>query len=253
VPHFFVPPGNKSGLFFSFDPSESRHLSKVLRKKAGDLVVIFDGQGGVQKARILNVSNPLKVTGEILDSPGSPESAPRPCQTLEIFPALIKGPRFEWLIEKLTELGVASIHPVLTERTLVRLQPDQAEKKLNRWKKIALAASKQSGRSDVPTFLPPVPLEEALTAQKGDALDLMLWEGEEITTLSQTLLKFRETRRSRGNFSVRLFVGPEGGLTIQEVEKAKKNGVRTVNIGPNILRAETAALASAAVVMLLHG
>ena len=267
MPHFFVPPKNQKGLFFFFDKSESRHISRALRKKSGELVSIFDGQGKVQKAKILDVSNPSKVTGEIVGNPPDSGSVSKPRRILKIYPALIKGPRFEWMIEKLTEMGVSSIHPIVTERTIVRIRSEQSESKLKRWKKIVLAASKQSGRSDIPAVFEPVSFDQAVAsdralseevphpwcykgaAQNKETLGLMLWEGEENLTLSQALSKFAETRPKTEGFSIRLFVGPEGGLAIPEAEKAKANGILTVGLGQNILRAETAAIASAAVVL----
>ena len=267
MPHFFVPPKNQKGRSFFFDESESRHISRALRKKSGEFVSIFDGQGGVQRAKILDVSNASRVTGEIVGDSSDPDSAPKPKRILKIYPALIKGPRFEWMIEKLTEMGVASIHPTVTERTVVRIKSEQSESKLKRWKKIALAASKQSGRSDIPDILAPVSFDQAVNsdralseevphpwcykgaAQNKETLDLLLWEGEENLTLSQALSKFTESHPKSENFSIRLFFGPEGGLTIPEVEKAKGHGILTVGLGQNILRAETAAIASAAIVL----
>ena len=251
MPHFFVPPKNRKGFFFFFDADESNHLVKILRKKSGDVIQIFDGEGRVQSAKILDCSNPARVSGQILEVPGAGgDHAPPPEISLEIYPALLKGERFEWMLEKLTELGVSSIHPVMTERTLIRLKPNQAGPKKRRWEKIVLSAAKQSGRADLPAVFPPVPFADVQRSSPPCDLNLFLWESEEKTTLSEVLKKWEESKPSKNSYTVRLFTGPEGGYTMKEAMFAKRSGAVWVLLGENILRAETASIAAASRILL---
>ena len=251
MPHFFVPPQNRKGLSFHFGPEESNHLVKVLRKKDGDVVEIFDGEGGVWSASLLDCSNPARVKGRVLENASPPQSKlTLPSISLEIYPALLKGERFDWMLEKLTEIGVSAIHPVVTERTLVILEPGRIATRTERWKKIALSAAKQCGRADLPQVFPPIPFQEARKPSASCDLDLFLWESEEKTSLSEALKKWEASRPSKNSYSVRLFAGPEGGYTMKEAGIAKQSGAAWVLLGENILRAETASIAAASRILL---
>ena len=251
VAHFFVSPKNFMGRRFFFDRSESRHLSLVLRKRPGDTIRVFNGEGIVQNARLLEVSNPERVTGELLDShaaPGRSSLRPEKIKTLDVYPAVLKGPRFDWMLEKLTELAVNAIHPILTERTVVRLKPQESASKIRRWEKIILSAAKQCGRKNFAKVYPPVNFQEAVSSLPKDYLNLILWESEEKKSISETLDE--KTKKCNSGVCVNLLVGPEGGLTVKEAELAARSGVLPVHLGENILRAETAAIAGAAYILL---
>ena len=250
MPHFFVSPRNFKGRRFVFDPAESRHLSKVLRKKAGDSVQVFNGEGIVQAAVLLDISNPERVAGELTDEPllDRAHLEPKKVISVSVYPAVLKGPRFDWLIEKLTELSVDSIHPILTERTVVCLKPQDFESKIRRWEKIALAAAKQCGRKNFAKIYPPRKFEDTLASLPKNDLNILLWESEENQSLSEALEE--KVRNKNAGIRVNFWVGPEGGLSMREAGLAQESGMVSVHLGEHILRSETAALAAASFLLI---
>ena len=248
--HFFVPPKNILGNSFHFDPSESRHLTKVLRKKPGDVIQIFNGEGLIRSAKILDLADGSKVAGEILDLPAlyRPPALFTSPRNLRIYPSILKGPRFDWMVEKLTELGVEAIHPVFTVRTVVPAAAKFSDSKLKRWENIVLSAAKQCGRAVIPRVLPPVPFANAVESVQPTDISCVLWESEEKKSISDF---FKDLKLSgKIGAAVNLFVGPEGGLTVEEANLAIRFGIVPVHLGENILRAETAAVAAASYLLL---
>lgn len=247
MPNFFVPRGNIQGKAFFFDETESRHLAKVLRKKEGDSLQIFDGEGSLYPVRLTDCSDPKKVRGEILSS--FEETNPRLSHldsarskiSVTLYPAILKGPRFDWLLEKAVELGVLAIRPVFTERTLVKLDAKECLNKKDRWQKIALAAAKQCGRADLPSVDFPQKFETALDSAPKDGERWVLWEREKRTRLSSLA---EDLAKSKKDVVVSLFTGPEGGFSEKEIKLAKVSGTTPVMIGPYVLRAETASMAA---------
>lgn len=244
MPQFFVPRKNLRGTFFVFPPSESWHLAKVLRKKPGDFVQIFDGEGLIASAQITDLSDPNAVKAKWFPQKGT--CALGQGGLLHLYPALIRNECFEWMLEKVTELGVSSIHPLFTERTIVKIPPARRQMKVKRWEKILLSAAKQCGRENLPQLVPPLDFKEAIRQCENYAIHLILWEGEEKKSLSDFLATCHLPLTA-----VDLFVGPEGGFTIEEVECAKKAGFQSVRLGKNILRAETAAIAAISLLLLI--
>lgn len=230
MPHFFVPPDNVRGGRFFLAPDESRHLAVVLRKRSGQEVLLFDGEGKAFRALLESVSAE-KVAGKIL----SEERPPAAPFRLRLFQGFPKGDKFDWVLEKMTELGAAEIVPVYTERTVARVPQEKVDARLKRWRKIVLSSAKQCGRAEVPVVQPPVTWPEAFGLVGQDDLTLLPWEGEETRQLKQVL----EGKPAK---VVNVLIGPEGGLTPEEVELAKKRGAVTVSLGPAILRTETAGL-----------
>ncbi|MBI2118083.1 MAG: 16S rRNA (uracil(1498)-N(3))-methyltransferase [Elusimicrobia bacterium] len=269
MPQFFVPKKNIQSNSFFFEPSESHHIARVLRKKTGDLIQIFDGKGWVGSARITETSNSNKVIGELLPSFKNDCSDPAfeknySCFSLHLYPALIQNSNFEWMIQKVTEIGVDSIQPILTERTQIHFSPEKSKAKITRWEKIILSAAKQSGRKTLPDISTPLSLKEALKKIKKNEpphpqeeiqvpikenrhdLKIILWEGEEKISLSKVLHQTQSFQKSK----IHVFIGPEGGFTIEEIHETKEHGVLAVTIGNNILRAETASLAASSFILL---
>jgi len=241
MPHTFVPPGNLSGKHFFLNPEESRHLAIVLRKKPGEQIRLFDGENRSFLARLESVSS-QRVEGTILED----LKASRPPYRLRLFQGMPKGDKLEWILEKGTELGVAEFVPVLTERSVVRVPSERIPKKMERWRKIILAAAGQCGRSDLPEIRPPLSFSEALALCGPGELTVLPWEGEEATALKAVL------SGKRGG-TINLFIGPEGGFSIKEVEEARGRGAVTATLGPLILRTETAGIAAAAAVLYEMG
>lgn len=214
------------------------HLSHVLRLSAGDEVEVFDGKGRAFPAKVEAIdatSMTLSLGEERRDGLGQ--------RRITVIQGLPKGDKLEWVIEKATELGVNALWPAATEHAVVKLDAARAEKKRERWQKIAEEAARQCGRADVPEIRPVAPLAEAVRALSGEATVLILDEAERTRRLGQAI-----PARGLDKEALALVVGPEGGLSRAEVETLTQLGAIPVSLGHNILRTETAALAAVAIV-----
>ena len=223
----------------------ARQVATVLRMRPGDPVVLFDGAGGEWRAALAAVGRG-SATARLLayDVPGR-----EPALRLTLCQALLKADRFEWVIQKGTELGVAEFVPLVTRRVVAADRvgaaggPAASESKLARWRRIAVEAAEQSGRLAVPLVHPPRSLEAALESR---APRLVCWEDERRLPFPAALGEVV----GGGSNEVAVFVGPEGGFTPEEVQAATAAGARAASLGPRILRSETAAVVAAALALL---
>ena len=231
----------------------AQQIARVLRLRPGDEVSLFDDAGCEVVATLAKVT-PTAVTATVART--LPPAAPLP--VLQLYQALIRPNRFEWLIEKATELGATAITPVLTAHCQVR-PAELGQQRAERWRRIATEAAEQCGRRTLPRLAEPLPFATALTEASG--LLLIAWEAERETATSIGVAVARwlagrpvatpsdETAAgatSDAAPAVSLFVGPEGGFTAEEIAAARRQGAIAVSLGPFILRAETAALAALA-------
>jgi len=220
------------------EDEKAHYLASVLRCKPGDRIIVTDENGGSYAARVLSASK-KKITIEIAgDYKMNTESS------LDIILAqgLLKGEKMDFVIQKATELGVAAIIPVVTERSQLR-----ETRKLPRWKKIAEEASRQSGRTRVPEIFGTYSFEDVfsastLTSGKG----IIFWEqgGEKLSAVIDRL-----SRRDR----ICLLIGPEGGFSEKEALLASEKGFMTATLGSRILRAETASITAVSVIQYALG
>jgi 16S rRNA (uracil1498-N3)-methyltransferase len=158
---------------------------------------------------------------------------------------MLKGDRFDFVLQKCTELGVSTFVPIITARTVVRRSDERlTNSRMERWRRIVTEAAEQSLRARIPEALAPVSLEDALRSQP--SLALMPWEEERSSGLKDTISKIRN--EGLGFSEVSIIIGPEGGFTAEEADLAQHHGVQIVSLGQRILRAETAAIASVAAV-----
>jgi 16S rRNA (uracil1498-N3)-methyltransferase len=215
------------------------HVARVLRLRSGDDVALFNGDGWEHRGRIGALRHG-EVDVELLSSVGGAPDSPLRVTLLQ---GVARGERMDLVIQKATELGVARIVPVLAARSVVRLDGRQAQRKLEHWQAVAIAACEQSGRSRLPAMESPVPLEQALTRVPSQDRRFTLSPG------AATPLAALEG----GTQSVSLLVGPEGGLTEAELGLATGAGFEPRSLGPRILRTETAALAALAVLQAVGG
>jgi 16S rRNA (uracil1498-N3)-methyltransferase len=211
------------------------YLARVLRVKPGEALEVFDGVSKVFHAKVTSVED---ATLCLELGPPREASAALPVWLLQGLP---KADKFELVLQKATELGVAAVVPVVMERSVSR--PKDGAAKAERWLKIATEAARQCGRADVPQVPEPCSLEDALKMLPASAQVLVLDEEEKTTRLSSL---------ADAGTPV-LVVGPEGGLTRGEVEQLEAKGARTVTLGPRILRTETAALAALSVILHRRG
>lgn len=233
---FFVDPGSITKRAVHFDDDQAHQIRRVLRLRPGDRVLALDGRGYQYEVALDEVSN-ARVIGLVAERA---EATGEPRAHLTLYQSLLRREKFEWVLQKGTELGIVHFVPVITRRSLVRDAEDVTPEKLNRWRRIIKEAAEQSGRGLLPVLSPTRTFTAAL-----DSLDtgraLLAWEGPTPNTV-------RDALRS-GPRAVALFIGPEGGYDPDEVDEATARGVLPVTLGRRILRTETAAIAGATVIL----
>lgn len=237
MPSFLVDSDDvaESGLVLR---GEEVHHLRVRRCKAGDLIEVIDGQGGYYTARLETIDRDRAAAAILSQVRNKGEAR----VDLEVACALIKGDRFDTAVEKCTEVGVRSIQPLRCTRSIAR---DASEAKLDRWRRIAEAAAKQSGRSRVPVVHEPVDFDaEVAQPRSRDHLRLMAVAKATAPPLSEAL------DRVPGVDGVTLFIGPEGGFAPEEEEGATAAGIQSFAWGGDrALRADTAAVVLSALVL----
>lgn len=227
---FFVPPERISGDTVLFTPAQAHQIGRVLRLRAGEEVAALDNSGAQYTVRLTDATQ-----GTIVNRDAA---AGEPQTRLYLWQGLLKGERWDWVLQKGTEVGIAGFHPLACERSIVR---DASEARLKRWGAIVQEAAEQSGRGRIPELGALVSWEDACREAAGSGL--LLYEGEREMGLKEAL---RDT-------TVHLLAGPEGGLTDQEVAVARNYGIPSITLGPRILRAETAGVIAAALVLYERG
>jgi 16S rRNA (uracil1498-N3)-methyltransferase len=218
--------------------TQAEHMARVLRAQPGTEAHVVAG-GHVFHAEVAAVT-PQEVRFNLIS-----EIEAEPALPITLAISIFKFDHMEWGIEKATELGVAGIAPIIARRTDKHLA-EAAERRLERWRRIALEAAKQSRRSDIPVIYEPVPLVQHVRAIS-QATRIVLAEQERTTTLRALV---EEALNAAGNRmpALELAFGPEGGWAPDEEALFDANGWRAASLGPRILRAETAAIAALAVV-----
>lgn len=235
MPRFFAEPENINGNIITLYSDDAVHISRVLRGKAGDILTVCDGKGNDYTAEITSVSD-KSVTLEIKETFVTKSE---PSVRITLYQGLPKGDKMETIIQKCVELGVCGIVPVNTERCIVKIDKNKENKKMERWRKIAESAAKQSGRGIIPSMGQVVSFENALKEASSMDGAVIPYELEEKNGLKSFLDGFKGE-------SLAVFIGPEGGFSIDEIEKAVKSGVIPVTLGKRILRTETAGMAAVA-------
>ncbi len=203
--------------------------------RVGDLFTITDKRGRDFRARILTLT-PRHSEAFVFESFEVPVE---PCLEIHLIQALPKKERLEWIIQKTTELGVSSIVPCESDHSITLEERNSPQRKSHRWQGIATKAANQSRRPRVPVVYPTVPFRRALEIARESDLRLLLWEKESSIGIRRILVDLKDTARN-----LTLAVGPEGGFSKHEVEKAHECGFISVGLGPRILRTETAAVAA---------
>lgn len=239
MPTFFVDRKNISGDTAVLTGTEAGHMLRSLRLGVGDSFFSFDEEGNRYRMRVLEATS-RSLRAEILES-FAPE--PPPVVALTLFVGLPKADKMDFILEKATELGVSRVVPFRSSRTIPRIDPADAKKRLLRWERVALAAAKQCGSGRVPEVSGIVPFPEALRRAAEHDGKILFYEGEGVFSLKRVLGELALVR------TVALVVGPEGGFSPDEVRDAVAAGCRCAGLGNRILRVETAALAVLSMVM----
>lgn len=220
------------------DKDAARHLVTVLRLKAGDPVSLFNGDGGEYPGEIVAAS-PKAVT--VRTGAHSPQDRESPLRTLLAI-GISRGERFEWVLQKATELGVTEIVPLYTERTEVKLKGDREDKKQARWQQVIVSACEQCGRNRLPVLHSPQPLRD----WPGPQADIKLVLHHRSPVTLQSLA-------SQKPLSMALLIGPEGGLSATEIAQAESSGFHALTLGPRVLRTETAPIVALGIFQGLWG
>jgi len=218
---------------------EARHLRDVLRLKAGDEVYVFDGQGREFRCTVVNAkrdSAELRIEAEV--EPAKPESNLQ----LNLCVALLKGEKFDLVVQKATELGATRVTPLVTRYADIHLRDTgDAAKRVSRWQRIALEAAKQSGRAFVPEIGLPAAFDEVLVADRGVMFSER--DGDALESLMS----------GPPPESVTALIGSEGGWSDEEIEAARARNFHVVTLGGRTLRAETAAITVCVILQHLFG
>ncbi|MCI0483926.1 MAG: 16S rRNA (uracil(1498)-N(3))-methyltransferase [candidate division NC10 bacterium] len=237
VDRFYVTGKPIPGGDVRFSPAQARQITRVLRMGVGSRVLTFNGTGREWEVEIVTAS-PRQVVGRVVAERSLTRESPLRVVLLQ---GLLKGPKMDFLIQKATEMGVAEVVLLTTRRTVA-----EGSGKVARWERIAIEAAEQSGRLTLPRITGPHPLE-GYVAGPGSGTALVLWEGERVGTLGALLDQMPPPGE------VRIVVGPEGGLELDEVALLTRAGFVPVSLGPRTLRAETAAVAALAILQYRWG
>ena len=232
MPRLYCPLPLSEGAVLALPEAAARHV-QVLRLQPGDGVTLFDGRGGEWSGRVQRMGR-----SDVQVSVGTHSAIERePRVQVHLAAALTANDRMDWLVEKAAELGAASLQPLLTERSVVRLAGERAARRVAHWQAVAAAACEQCGRNRVPSIHPVADLA-TWAAPAGPARLLLSLEMDAMPVATQEAT------------SVLVLSGPEGGLSPREEAAALAAGFTRVSLGPRVLRAETAPLAALAVLTI---
>ena len=243
---FFVPPSWVQGNEVTITGPQARQMARVLRMRPGDKVIVLDNSGWEIEVRLESVDQPL-VKGEVLHRR---LAGREPRTKVSIYQGVLRSNRFEFILQKGTELGVVQFVPVITDRCVVS-DLDAVEKKRRRWEWIIQEAAEQCRRGRKPALRPAILFARACEeARQAGGLSLILWEEEQQLSM-RTLLREAPPGREQAwpPFTINLFIGPEGGFTPDEIAVAQRYGLVPVTLGARTLRAETAAIAASAAIL----
>jgi 16S rRNA (uracil1498-N3)-methyltransferase len=236
---FFVSPDSIQIGVIHFNTAHAHQLRDVLRMSANDTVIVLDNTGSEYRV-VLQELTRASVAGKILDRRAA---VGEPRTQIILHQALLKADKFEWVLQKGTELGIAAFSPIVSERSV----QDAGKNKFARWTQIVTEAAEQAGRGKIPPLHVHQSLARALELAKLEgAVSLMPWEHEKTRDLKMAL-DAADTKL------IHLFIGPEGGFAENEIVQARNQGAQVITLGPRILRAETAGLVAASAILYARG
>lgn len=219
--------------------SDAHYLVNVLRIEAGEKIIVFDGKGTEYLVEIKKISKD-QVEALITQTNfiGSDTQV-----NVSLIQSLAKGDKMDYIIQKCTEIGISKVIPVITERTIVKLDEKKKKARKQRWQKIAVEAAKQSKRTIVPEITEILTLAELKKQIPENEELLILWEDEHNTKIKEYLRQQKDTR------NISILIGPEGGLSEKEVKELQEWGGKTASLGSKVLRTETAGLVALTIVL----
>jgi 16S rRNA (uracil1498-N3)-methyltransferase len=240
---FFIEPQHILADIVFFPRDISHQICRVLRLKAGQQITVLDNLGGEYLVELSEVEN-HRAAGRICSRKEAPAEAGI---NLFLYLCLSQREKFEWMLQKCTELGASGFIPIISSRSLVQEIEDKSGRRIGRWQSILREAAEQSGRGRLPMLMPvmlfPNAVDQAIRTHSRVLLPALDAPGRvNLRQALKDLLPGRETR-------IAVFIGPEGGFSADEVSQALAAGCTPVNLGPRVLRMETAAIAAAALIM----
>lgn len=237
IPRIYTGQALQAESTFELESGPSQHIARALRMQVGDALVLFDGRGGEYPATITSLS---KKHVSVSIGPYREQDVESPL-SIHLGIAVSRGERMDWVVQKATELGVTEITPLFSERTEVKLKGERADKKLRHWQQIAISACEQCGRNRVPPIQPLGGLDQ--------------WLGSVQAQRKFVLHHRSDPQADAGEAptSIALLVGPEGGLSAEEIGAAESAGFLPLRLGPRVMRTETAPLAALAILQARWG
>jgi 16S rRNA (uracil1498-N3)-methyltransferase len=240
-PRFFIPPEQVREPYVTIKGDDLRHIRTVLRKQPGDLLALLDGRGTEYIVRIATMER-TEIDTEIVEQ----RKRELPTVRVTLGQGLPKFDKMDFIVQKATELGVSTLVPLITERTIVKIKDE--EKRIARWQKIAHEAAMQSDRPVLPLIQSVTSFRDLMMTLEPGPLPLLLFPWEEGTIPIKHVL--RQTPNAQ---NIVVLIGPEGGFSPAEADLAKQKGFQHVSLGPNILRTETAAVAVLSMILYETG
>lgn len=238
IPRIYTSDTLAADTSVELDSAASNHVGKVLRMKAGQQLILFNGSGTDFTATITEVAK-KHVTVAIESTTEIASESPLASHIGQV---MSRGDRMDYMIQKSTELGVTDITPLTSERCEVKLKGDREEKRIKQWQQIAISAAEQCGRSQIPTIHPVTTVEDWVNSKPEDSLGLVLHH--------RTTQQITDIKKPN---NVRLLIGPEGGLSEAEIAMAIDKQFVATTFGPRVFRTETAPVAALSILQWLWG
>ncbi|MFC4818700.1 16S rRNA (uracil(1498)-N(3))-methyltransferase [Dokdonella ginsengisoli] len=240
IPRIYVPQPLRPGGEVELPIQAGEHIARVLRLDRGHPLRLFNGDGGEYAGELASLAK-RSVTARVLDAATAPDRE-SPLR-ITLGQGIARGEKMDWILQKATELGVACIVPLVTDRTEVKLDAERAERRLAHWEAVIASACEQCGRNRLPELAEPMKLAD-WAASLGDAAGLRLALDPHGDVGARDLVVGAQAT---------LAVGPEGGLSEHDLATLDQAGFRGLRLGPRILRTETAGLAALAALQAIHG
>ena len=245
MPRFFVKSEQIAQETINIIGEDVKHIKNVLRKIPGDIIEICNEENGKAYECEIEKLEEETIISKIIKELEFQENQIK----VDIYQGLPKADKMELIIQKSVELGVNAIIPVEMKRCVVKLDSKSADKKIERWQKIAESAAKQSGRNTIPEIQSLIKVEDIIKSKNEYDSIIVCYENEKDNTIKKELLQIKETLQRSGNINIAIVIGPEGGLDEKDVESLKQNGAKIVTLGSRILRTETVALNVLSIIM----
>ena len=235
--HFFISPTQIDDNQAIITDPIAHQIRNVLRMEVGQYIMVLDNSGWEYEVELVHIERG-QVIGKVVEKRPSPHE---PRTHLTLYQSLMKRDKFEFVLQKVTEIGVSRIVPVVSQRSLVQTADLKANKEA-RWQRILTEAAEQSQRGRIPELKPPIKFSEAVTQLPDYQLSLIAYENGGLPVKAAVSQPSPVT-------TVALFIGPEGGYDPGEIHLAQQHGAILISLGPRILRAETAALIAPALIL----